>query len=89
MNTKLHAVTDADGHPIRFFMTAGEVTDYTGAAVLLHSLPKAEWLLADRGYDADWFRDRPDQEKLALKRRASRARISSLLSARESSALGP
>ena len=21
------------------------------------SLPKAEWLLADRGYDADWFRD--------------------------------
>ncbi len=23
MNTKLHAVTDADGRPIRFFMTAG------------------------------------------------------------------
>mgnify|MGYP006163236353 CR=1 FL=1 len=20
-------------------------------------MPKAEWLLADRGYDADWFRD--------------------------------
>ena len=57
MNTKLHAVTDADGRPIRFFMTAGEVSDYTGAAALLDSLPKAEWLLADRGYDADWFRD--------------------------------
>ena len=57
MNTKLHAVTDADGRPIRFFMTAGEVSDYTGAAALLGSLPKAEWLLADRGYDADWFRD--------------------------------
>ena len=26
-----------------------------GAAALLGSLPKAEWLLADRGYDADWF----------------------------------
>ena len=25
MNTKLHAVTDADGRPIRFFMTAGDV----------------------------------------------------------------
>jgi transposase len=57
MNTKLHAVTDADGRPIRLFMTAGQVSDYTGAAALLGSLPKAEWLLADRGYDADWFRD--------------------------------
>jgi transposase len=24
---------------------------------LLSSLPQAEWLLADRGYDADWFRE--------------------------------
>ena len=24
---------------------------------MLGSLPKAEWLLADRGYDADWFRE--------------------------------
>ncbi len=56
MNTKLHAVTDENGRPIRFFMTAGEISDYTGAA-LLRSLPSAEWLLADRGYDADWFRE--------------------------------
>ena len=52
MNTKLHAVADADGRPIRFFMTAGQVSDYTGAAALLGGLPKAEWLLADRGYRA-------------------------------------
>jgi IS5 family transposase len=38
-------------------MTAGQVSDYTGAAALLSSLPKADWLLADRGYDADWFRE--------------------------------
>ena len=57
MNTKLHAVTDANGRPIAFFMTAGQVSDYTGAAALLDSLPKAQWMLADRGYDADWFRD--------------------------------
>ncbi|WP_144038974.1 IS5 family transposase [Gemmobacter megaterium] len=56
-NTKLHAVTDATGRPIRFFMTTGEVSDYTGAAAMLSSLPTADWLLADRGYDADWFRD--------------------------------
>ncbi|KXF91646.1 transposase [Phaeobacter inhibens] len=57
MNTKLHAVTDASGRPIRFFMTAGQVSDYTGARVLLRSLPAADWMIADRGYDADWFRD--------------------------------
>jgi transposase len=57
MNTKLHAVTDAEGRPIRFYMTAGQVSDYTGAAALLGGLPSAEWLLADRGNDADWFRD--------------------------------
>ncbi|HEJ4105759.1 TPA: IS5 family transposase [Pseudomonas aeruginosa] len=57
MNTKLHAVTDANGRPISLFVTAGQVSDYTGAAALLDSLPRAQWLLGDRGYDADWFRD--------------------------------
>ena len=38
-------------------MTAGQVNDYIGAVALLGSLPKAEWLLGDRGYDADWFRN--------------------------------
>lgn len=57
MNTKLHAVTDTQGRPIRFFMTAGQASDYTGAAALLRGLPVAEWLLADGGYDADWIRE--------------------------------
>ena len=57
MNTKLHAVSDANGRPLSFFMTAGQVSGYTGAAALLDDLPKAQWLPGDRGYDADWFRD--------------------------------
>ncbi len=57
MNTKLHAIADANGRPLSFFMTAGQVSDYTGAAALLDDMPKAQWLLGDRGYDADWFRD--------------------------------
>jgi transposase len=65
MNTKLHAVTDANGRPLSFFITAGQISDYTGAAALLDDLPKAKWMLADRGYDAEWFRD-------ASSRRASR-----------------
>jgi len=57
MNTKLHAITDQNGRPLSFFMTAGQISDYTGAAALLDSLPAAQWMLVDRGYDADWFRD--------------------------------
>jgi transposase len=57
--TKLHAVTDTSGRPIRFFITAGQVSDYTGASALMNGLSNAEWLLTDRGYDADWFREAP------------------------------
>ena len=56
MNTKQHALADANGRPISFFLTAGQISDYTGAAALLEDLPNAQWMLADRGYDADWFR---------------------------------
>ncbi len=55
MNTKLHAVTDTRGRPVRFFITAGQVSDYTGAAALMNGLPEADWLLADRGYDPTGF----------------------------------
>ena len=64
MNTKLHAVTDARGRPIRLFVTAGQVSDYTGARALLSSLPNADWLLGDRGYDADWFREDLTDKKI-------------------------
>jgi transposase len=57
MKTELHAITDSSGRPIQFFITAGQVSDYTGAAALMNGLPEAEWLLADRGYGADWFRE--------------------------------
>ena len=57
INTKLHVVTGTSGRPIHLFITARQVSDYTDAAVLMKSLPEADWLLADRGYDADWFRE--------------------------------
>ncbi len=40
-----------------FFATAGQVSDHTGAKALLNGLPDVDWLLGDRGYDADWFRE--------------------------------
>ena len=57
MNTKLHAVTDDSGHLVPFFITAAQVSNYTNAVVSMNALPEADWLLADRGYDADWFRE--------------------------------
>ena len=32
------------------------MSDYKGAALMLPVLPRANELLADKGYDADWFR---------------------------------
>jgi len=57
MKTKLHAVTDRNGRLLNFFMTAGQISDYSGAAALPDALPPAEWMLANRGYDAGWFRN--------------------------------
>ena len=57
MNSKLHAVCDAHGKPVRLLLTAGQVSDYKGAGILLESLPDAREMLGDRGYDADWFRN--------------------------------
>ena len=57
MNTKLHAICDSLGRHIDLFVTAGQVSDYIGARALLSSLPDVKWLLGDRGYDADWFRE--------------------------------
>ena len=57
MNSKLHVVSDAKGRPIRMYLSAGQTSDYMGAAALLSSLPQATALLADRGYDANWFRN--------------------------------
>jgi len=39
------------------YLTAGQLSDYKGARKLLSDFPAAKHLLADRGYDADWFRD--------------------------------
>jgi transposase len=37
-------------------LTQGQTSDYKGAARLLGLLPRANEMIADRGYDADWFR---------------------------------
>jgi hypothetical protein len=36
-------------------LSEGQMSDYTGAKKILTALPDAKALLADKGYDADWF----------------------------------
>lgn len=38
------------------YLSGGQTSDYVGARALVDDLPDADVLLADRGYDADWFR---------------------------------
>lgn len=52
MTTKLHAVADARGRPVRVVLTAGQRHDAPQALPLLDGLAPA-YLIADRGYDAD------------------------------------
>ena len=37
-------------------LSEGQMNDHRGAALLTHSLPPAQELIADRGYDSDRFR---------------------------------
>jgi transposase len=55
MNTKIHAVTDEAGLPVRLFVTAGNDADISHAETMAEELD-AEMLVADKGYDSDEFR---------------------------------
>ncbi len=57
LNSKLHALADALGRPVRLFLTTGQTSDDIGARALLDAVPATPAMLADRGYDADWFRE--------------------------------
>ncbi len=56
LTSKIHAVVDANGLPVRLGLTAGEVHDNRLCSLLLTGLGPRTMLLADRGYDADWIR---------------------------------
>ncbi len=56
MNSKLHAVCDGEGRPVRLLLTEGQQSDHKGAATLLPNLPPASELLGDKGYDSDAYR---------------------------------
>ncbi|WP_156802946.1 IS5 family transposase [Desulfovibrio sp. 6_1_46AFAA] len=54
--TKIHALSDALGNPMRFILTGGEKSDFLQACPLLEE-QRAEAVLADKGYDAGYIVD--------------------------------
>ena len=56
LTTKIHAVTDAKGLPIRLSITPGHHHDASAAAALLIDLQDGQIVLGDKAYDADWIR---------------------------------
>ena len=62
LTSKIHAVVDSNGLPIRLALTPGETHDNRLCSALLIALLPQTMLLADRGYDADWIRELARQQ---------------------------
>ena len=54
-STKINAVVDALGNPLRFILTPGQVHDSKQSEALIEGFD-FDKLLADKGYDSDRFR---------------------------------
>jgi transposase len=54
LSTKIHAAVDALGNPVRLLLTAGQASEYTQAEALIDGF-RADFVLADKGYDSDAF----------------------------------
>lgn len=65
LTTKIHALTDARGLPIKFLLTPGQAHDLLGADALLIDLGEGDVLLGDKAYDADWLRQQIEAQGAA------------------------
>ena len=52
MSTKINALVDQDGLPLRVVLSAGQASDKAAVGALIDGLKPAQALVADRGYDA-------------------------------------
>ena len=57
LTTKIHALVDALGRPIRLKLTEGQAHDGRSAADMYDTVGPGQTLLADRAYDSDGLRD--------------------------------
>ena len=57
LTTKIHALVDALGRPIRLKLTEGQAHDGRSATDMYGTVGPGQTLLADRAYDSDGLRD--------------------------------
>lgn len=57
LTTKIHMCADAHGNPVDFEITGGEVHDSQVAPDLIDSIEKADYFIADKGYDSEEIRN--------------------------------
>ena len=57
LTTKIHALVDAEGRPIRLKLSEGQAHDGRTAADMFETVGAGDILLADRAYDSDGLRD--------------------------------
>ena len=61
LTTKLHALFDAKGRPVRLALTPGQAGDAPAALGLLEQLAEGATLLAGKAYDTDAIRAHADE----------------------------
>ena len=57
LTTKIHALVDAEGRPVKLLLTPGQAGDAPAAASLLEDLAPGATLIADRAYDTNAIRE--------------------------------
>ncbi|MCO2887013.1 IS5-like element ISPa67 family transposase, partial [Pseudomonas aeruginosa] len=60
--SKIHLAVDAHGLPIEFEITGGQINDCTQARALISKLPRAETIVADKGYDSEKVREQIERQ---------------------------
>jgi len=56
LTTKIHALVDAEGRPVRLELTAGQAGDAPMANRLLEAVAPGATVIADKAYDTDGIR---------------------------------
>lgn len=82
LTTKIHAVVDAEGRPIRLALSKGQAHDGRSAEGLFDHLGKGQVLLADRAYDSNALRQ-------AVAKRGAWANIKPLSRRKDKPAFSP
>ena len=64
LTTKIHALVDAEGRPLRLHLSPGQAGDAPVGTALVAELDEGATLIADRAYDTNPIRDAAAERKV-------------------------